>query len=110
MQQCNIIYWCGLLFLIGSSSGFFLRHMKSSKGTGFRIDLSKIQARLQEQGNKWNKRSGYYGIFTNSVSQYASVYSNKHVFMETMFQLFDVNSDQCIDKREFKAILELIIV
>jgi len=48
-----------------------------------------------------------YGSFYRLMTRH-NRYRNDQIFVEKMFRLFDMNSDQVIERDEFRAILQLL--
>lgn len=55
----------------------------------------------------WNKRS-VYKVFSEIMTRHANRHNNDRLFVDRMFNVFDLNNDRVIDRREFKAVLQVL--
>ncbi|XP_045177102.2 uncharacterized protein LOC123537450 [Mercenaria mercenaria] len=55
----------------------------------------------------WNKRS-VYNVFSKMMTRHANRHNNDKAFVDRMFNLFDLDGDRVIERREFKAVLQIL--
>ncbi|XP_060583427.1 uncharacterized protein LOC132739682 isoform X2 [Ruditapes philippinarum] len=69
--------------------------------------LERQQRSIDQDRSQWGKRS-VYNVFSKMMTRHANRHNNDKVFVDKMFNLFDLDGDRVIERREFKAVLQIL--
>ncbi|KAH3890306.1 hypothetical protein DPMN_014382 [Dreissena polymorpha] len=69
----------------------------------------RIQRSSDADGDgSWRKRASAYNVFSNMMSRHADKHKNDKAFVDRLFNIFDLDGDRVIERREFKAVLQIL--
>ncbi|WAR01136.1 hypothetical protein MAR_007694 [Mya arenaria] len=68
----------------------------------------RIPRSTDSESSSWQKRQSVYKVFSNMMARHANRHNNDRAFVDRLFNLFDLDGDRVIERREFKAVLQIL--